>query len=70
MNKKELRAVMVRYGDKNEDLANALGLCTSSLSEKINGKRSFTQIEIGIIITRYSLTAEDVIRIFFASPVS
>lgn len=70
MNKKELRAVMARYGDTGESLAKALGICASSLSEKMNERRSFTQVEIGIIITRYSLTPEDVIRIFFASPVS
>lgn len=65
MNKKELHAFMVRFGDTGETLAEALGINRTTLSMKMNGQRSFTQTEIAIIIRRYSLTHEEVIRIFF-----
>ena len=65
MNKKELRAFMARYGDTGETLSEALGIASGTLSGKLNGWRDFTQTEIAIIIRRYLLTPEDVIRIFF-----
>ena len=65
MNKKELHAFMVRFGDTGATLSEALGINSATLSLKMNGKRSFTQTEIAIIIRRYSLTHEEVIRIFF-----
>lgn len=70
MNKKELRAYMARHGDTCQSLAEALGLSTSTFSDKINGHSCFRQTEIQIIIDRYELTAEEVMRIFFALDVS
>ena len=65
--KKEFRAEMVRFGDRQEDLAAALGMSTVTLSAKINGERDFTQGEITLIAMRYSLTAEAIMRIFLPS---
>lgn len=65
MNKQELRAVMARYGDRQEDLAGALGMAPPTLSDKINGKVDFWRAEIEAIALRYKLTAEDIVRIFF-----
>lgn len=67
MNKQELRAAMARYGDRQEDLAGALGMSPPTLSDKINGKVDFWRAEIEIIALRYKLTAEDIIRIFFTN---
>jgi predicted transcriptional regulator len=69
MNKKELRAEMARHGDTNESLADYLGISAAAFSKKINAERDFRQTEIARIILRYSLTAEDVGRIFFAPEV-
>lgn len=63
----ELRATMARFGDRQEDLANALGVTSSALSAKINGSVDFKRNDIEMIIMRYGLTAEDAQRIFFAS---
>ena len=66
MNKNELKAVMVKNGDRQEDLAAALDMSASALSSRMNGNTPFTQPEIEAIVVRYSLTPEDVMRIFFA----
>lgn len=65
--KKEFRAEMVRFGDRQEDLARALGISTVTLSAKINGDRDFTQGEITLIALRYGLSAADIMRIFLPS---
>lgn len=70
MNKNELRAEMARHGDTNETLAKYLGLSAPSFSKKLNAERDFRQSEIMKIRDRYSLTAEDVVRIFFTSEVA
>lgn len=66
MNKNELKSVMAKYGDRQEDLASALGMSPSALSARINGNTPFTQPEIEAIAIRYKLSAEDIQRIFFA----
>lgn len=70
MVKQELRAVMVKNGDRQEDLAAALDVTPATLSKKMNGESVFTQPEIEIIAIRYKLTAEDIQRIFFANTVN
>lgn len=69
MIKRELKAVMARFGDRQEDLAAYLHVTRGTLSSKINGNTAFTQPEIEKIALRYELTAEDIQRIFFASTV-
>lgn len=70
MNEKELRAVMALNGDKLKDLAPALGITASTLSQKVNGVVAFSRAEIETIALRYKLTPEDVVRIFFTRLVS
>lgn len=69
-NKNELKAVMARFGDKQDDLANVLGLASSGLSMKMTGRVDFRRNEIEMIITRYQLTPDEVRRIFFADSVT
>ena len=70
MNKNELKAEMIRHGDTSQTLAAALGRTSRAFSMKINGKRSFTQAEIQVIVDRYQLDAEEIQRIFFSLEVS
>lgn len=66
INKKELRATMTLFGDRQTDLAAELGISPPTFSNKINGKTFFTTFEIEKIATRYKLTQKDIARIFFA----
>lgn len=70
LNKKEFKSAIARYGDRQEDLANALGTTSALLSQRINGKIEFRRNEIEMIIARYNLSPDDIQRIFFASEVS
>lgn len=71
MDKKELRIHMVKYGDTQETLANAMEISLSRLNAKINcNGAEFTQKEILFIKHRYNLTASDVDAIFFNTKVS
>ena len=66
MNSDLLKGKIRENGDTQEKLAVAIGISCSNLSDKINGKSSFRQNEIILIKERYSLTADDVDRIFFS----
>lgn len=70
LDKNELKAAMARYGDRQEDLANTLGLTASGLSVKVNGTVDFKRNEIELIMLRYNLNPEEVQRIFFANNVN
>ena len=70
MQKEELKAVMIINKDRQEDLAEALGMTPGTLSDKLNGKSVFRQDEIEAIVLRYKLNAEDIQRIFFAKTVN
>ena len=72
MNKNRLRSIMVFYGDTSETLANYLGISQSSFSKKLNEKSTagFTQPEIMRIKEKYSLSGEEIDRIFFGNTVS
>lgn len=70
MIKQELRAVMIRNGDRQADLAKAIGLSPPTLSDKINGRWDFWRAEIEAIALRYNLSAEDIARIFFPKTVA
>ena len=62
-----LKSVMIKNGDTQQDLADAIGVSISTLNAKINGKRSsFRQSEIIAIMNRYNLEASEVVAIFFA----
>ena len=70
MIKQELKSVMVKYGDRQEDLAAYLDMAPQTLSAKINGAREFDRPEIEAIALRYNLSAEDIQRIFFTKTVA
>ena len=67
MNKKELLSVMIKNGDRQADLAAALGLSKTRLCQKINEYKGavFTQPEITAIRNRYHLSDTEVCSIFF-----
>lgn len=65
MNKPLMRAEMMKYGDSQKDLANALGISLSRLNLKINGGADFRQAEILFIKDRYKLKPEEIDAIFF-----
>lgn len=66
MNSSMLRSVMVLHGDTNKALAEALGITSQSLSDKINERGTeFKQGEIAKIRDRYDLSADQVEQIFF-----
>lgn len=67
MNKKLLKSEMIKHGDTNITLARALGICPQTLSAKINETKGseFVQSEINIIRSRYNLTDDMVVAIFF-----
>lgn len=70
MNKNELKALMAKHGDRQEDLAAYLGKSIMTISAKINGETDFKRVEIENIALRYNLTAEDIQRIFFTRTVA
>lgn len=71
MNKRELKAVMVRNGDTGSSLAAWLGMARSTFSQKLNENGSvFTQREMSAIKRRYNLSADEMDMIFFADKVS
>ena len=72
MNKKALRVVMLQHGETYHDLADAIGISTPTLSDKINQKVEigFTQPEIRTIKEHYGLSSEQIDLIFFEKEVS
>lgn len=71
-NAKLLRSKMVLFGDRQEDLARAIGLSLSRLNAKINstGGAEFKLTEIHAIKIRYQLTNEELVNIFFEDSIS
>lgn len=65
--KHKLRAILERFGHNQNNLAELLGITYQSISIKMNGHKDFTQTEIYKIIQFYSLTAEEVMDVFFNS---
>lgn len=67
MNTAELKVEMLRNGDKNSDLASALGISESRVSAKVNAweNAKFTDEEKIIIKNRYSLSEKRFMEIFY-----
>lgn len=63
--KYRLKAVLERFGQTQNDLAELLGITYQSVSIKLNGHKDFTQTEIFKIMCFYELTPEEVVDIFF-----
>lgn len=70
MNEAELRVEMIRHGDNNKALANAIGKNPSTFCHKLKGRQRFTQPEIQTIIDRYDLSPERTATIFFTPKVA
>lgn len=70
INETEMRIQMLRHGDNNKSLAEALGKTTSTICCKLKGTQRFTQLEIQQIIDRYNLSPEETQTIFFAPQVA
>lgn len=72
LNTNRLLGILKTFGDRQEDLAFAIGLSRSRLSAKLHGRDGacFSQPEIAAIKKRYSLSSEEVNDIFFADIVS
>lgn len=70
MNTNELKAAMARNNDTQEKLAAALGLQVSGVSERVRGNVEFRRSEINIIRSRYNLSPEETVKIFFDDDVS
>lgn len=64
-----LEAQMKAYSDNGATLAAALGIARSTLSAKLNeyNGAEFTNSEIALIKKRYSLSPDQIDRIFFYS---
>ena len=62
--KEALAAEMAAFGDKNKDLAAALGMSVPNFSTIWNGRQQFNVRHIRAIAKRYSLSPEQVWDIF------
>ena len=56
---------MTLFGDTQITIAKYLGITRQALANKLTGKSTFRQDEIDMIITRWNLTPDDVVQIFF-----
>ena len=71
MNKPLLKSIMALHGDSVPVLAKYLGKSAQSVYNKMNESGAeFTQGEISMIATRYKMTSEQVMEVFFAKVVS
>lgn len=70
MNGNLLKSVIVKNGDTQSALAEAMGIPTSALCQRISGKVEFRRNEIKFIKERYNLTSDEVDQIFFEELVS
>ena len=70
MNNIELDVEMKRHGDTGGTLAKALGISQSTFSSKKSGKSEFSQKEMSAIISRYSLSGDRMMEIFFTEKMS
>ena len=65
MDARLLKYFIKRNGDTHLQLVEALGINESTLYRKFRHQPGFTQKEIKIIIERYQLSPENVMKIFF-----
>ena len=70
MNSNLLKAMIIKNGDTQEKLAEAMGLQTSGLNMRINGHTEFRRNEINFIKNRYNLSSCEIDEIFCAELVS
>lgn len=66
MNKALLRSHIIKNGDTQEKLADAIGISLSNLNAKLNENgTSFRLHEVDLIRRRYNLGPEELALIFF-----
>lgn len=70
MNIKLLKSKMLFAGDSQLSLAKYLDLSENSMSQKMTGKTQFKASEIGKIVWKYDLTAQETHDIFFGNGVN
>ena len=70
MNKNEFKSIVAKNGETLQQLATAMGLYASGISDRLNGKVPFRQNEIAFIRKRYHLSASEVDLIFFGEELS
>ena len=70
MNRKELRAQMIRMGKSTDELCAAIGISRSAWFRKLNGESEFTQGEITGLRSELSLDDRMTGVIFFNGTVS
>ena len=70
MNKKELKAQMVRMGKSADELCAAIGISRSAWFRKVSGESEFTQGEITGIRSELNLDDRMTGIIFFSGTVS
>ena len=63
-NKEMLEPIMRSHGDRNKDLAAAIGMSVPNFSTIWNGRGEFNLKYIRLIARRYSLTAQQIYDIF------
>lgn len=59
-----LKEIMKAHGERNKDLASALGVSPQSFSMTWNGRQNFSLAQVRIIALRYGLTPQQVWDIF------
>lgn len=64
MNKQRLKGYAILNGDTLFELANKIGISTSSMSERLQNRREFTAREISKIMELYKLSPDEVVEIF------
>ena len=64
MNKELLEPIMRAHGDRNKDLAAAIGMSVPNFSTIWNGRQQFNVKHIRLIALRYSLDPQQVWDIF------
>lgn len=70
MNRKELRAQMIRMGKSTDELCAAIGISRSAWFRKLSGESEFTQSEITGLRSELSLDDRMTGVIFFNGTVS
>lgn len=66
----KVKAQMVLHGDNASKLCKALKISPASMSGKLRDRIPWKRTEIDFIINRYSLSADEVMDIFFAQNVA
>lgn len=65
MNSQLLKSHIIKNDGTQKQLAEAIGLASSTLNAKIKGHREFTVNEVIAISQRYNLTNKEMHEIFF-----